>query len=171
MLLLKIQVGATSKLLIYVLNLYNTPINSHHLGKTAELVMKNQSLMTNQVLIRRDLNLHHIDWDAQTFNATRQAKELLEWVSENAVFYKLSTSTVTHDQGGSIDLIIASTPLTNSIVEYYVEPELDCTSDEQTICTTIEYSKHYSVGKIKSVPSSPSKLHQSQELFAARGLH
>ena len=60
-------------------------------------------------------------------------------MSENAAFYKLSTGTITHDQGESIDLVIASTPLTNSIVECYVEPELDCTSNHRTICTTIKY--------------------------------
>lgn len=76
MLLLEIQVGAASEPPIYVLNLYNAPINSHHSGRAAELLMKSQSLMSNRVLIGGDLNLHHINWDAQTFNATRQAKEL-----------------------------------------------------------------------------------------------
>lgn len=61
-------------------------------------------------------------------------------MSENAVFYKLPIGTVTHDQGGSIDLVNASTPLTNSIIECYVEHELDCSSNHRTICTTVEYS-------------------------------
>ena len=141
MLLLKIWVGAVSEPPIYVLNLYNTSINSYHLGRVVELLMKSQSLMSNQVLIRGDHNLHHIDWDAQTLNATRQAKELSKWVSENAAFYELHTGTVTHDQKGSIDFVIASTLLTNFNVECYVEPELDCTSDHRTICTTIEYGR------------------------------
>lgn len=171
MLLLEIQMGAALKPLIYVLNLYNALINSHHSRRTTELLMKNQLLMSNQVLIRRDLNLYHIDWDEQTFNATRQAKELFEQISKNVVFYKLSTCIVTHDQGVSIDLVIASTLLTNSIIEYYIELELDCTSNQQTIYTTIEYGKYDSVDKIKSVLSSPSKLYQSWELFVVRGLH
>ena len=61
MLLLEIQVGAASEPPIYMLNLYNAPINSHHSGKAAELSMKSQSLMSNRVLIGGDLNLHHID--------------------------------------------------------------------------------------------------------------
>ena len=97
MLLLEIQLGAASEPPIYVLNLYNAPINSHHSGRAVELLMKSQSLMSNRVLIRGDLNLHHIDWDAQTLNATRQAKELSEWVSKNAAFYKLPTGIVTHN--------------------------------------------------------------------------
>ena len=60
-------------------------------------------------------------------------------MSKNAAFYELLTGTVTHDPGGSINLIIASTSLTNSIVEGYVKHELDYTSDNRTICTTIEY--------------------------------
>lgn len=45
---------------IYMLNLYNLLINSHYLGKATELLMKSESSMSNQVFIRKDLNLHFI---------------------------------------------------------------------------------------------------------------
>lgn len=94
--------------------------------------------MSLPVLIGGDLNLHHIDWDAKTLNPTRQAKDFLDWVNENTAFYELLTGTVTHSQGGSIDLVVSSCSLTKSVVECYVEPELDCTSDHLTICVTVE---------------------------------
>lgn len=47
MLLLKLQIGAVLELVIYVLNLYNVPINSYYSGKAAELLMKNRSLISN----------------------------------------------------------------------------------------------------------------------------
>lgn len=143
MLLLEIQVGTVSEPPTYVLNLYNTPVNCHHLGRAAELLIKSRSLMLNLVLIRGDLNLHHINWEARTFNATKQAKELSKWVSKNATFYKVPTGLITHDQRESINLVIASTFFTNSIVECYIEPKLDCTSNHQTICTTIEDCGHH----------------------------
>lgn len=53
--------------------------------------------MLNRVLIGKNLNLHHIDWDAQTFNAIRQAKKLLEQISKNVVFYELPTGIAIHN--------------------------------------------------------------------------
>lgn len=41
-LLLEIQVGVVLKPLIYVLNLYNGPINSHHSRKVVELPINSQ---------------------------------------------------------------------------------------------------------------------------------
>lgn len=115
--------------------------------------------MSNQILIGGNFNLHYIDWDAQTLNKTRQVKELAEWVSKNATFYKLHTGTVTYNQKGSIDLVIASTHLTNSIVECYIEPKLDCTSDHRIICTTIKLG-----GQCKSQkPSGRFRLDQMKE--------
>lgn len=61
---------------------------------------------------------------------------------KNAAFYNLFIGTITHDQEKSIDFVIASILFTNSIIKYYVKLELDCTSNHQTIYTTIEYSKH-----------------------------
>ena len=61
MLLLKIQIGVVSKSPIYLLNLYNAPINSYYLRRVAKLPIKSQFLMSNQVFIGGDLNLHYID--------------------------------------------------------------------------------------------------------------
>lgn len=114
--LLEIQLGAASEPPIYVLNMYNAPSNCHHAGKAVELLMRSQSLMLHKVLVGGDLNLHHMDWDARTLRATRQAVELSEWVTKNAAFYELATGTITYNQRGSIDQVIASASLTNSMV-------------------------------------------------------
>lgn len=46
-------------------------------------------------------------------------------------------------RGGSIDLVVASSSLTSSLVECYIDLELDCTSDYQTILTTIKISRYH----------------------------
>lgn len=50
---------------------------------------------------------------------------------------------MSHDQRGTIDLVIASTLFINSISKYYVKQGLDCTSNHQRIDTIIEYDGHY----------------------------
>ena len=62
-------------------------------------------------------------------------------MSSNAAFYKISIDTIIYDQGGSIGLVISSIFLINSIVEYYVEPELNYASNHQKTCTPIEYGR------------------------------
>ena len=57
--------------------------------------------------------------------------------SKNAI-YELEVGTITHAQGGALDLVIASNSVSKQVTECYVEPNLQVTSDHETILTCLE---------------------------------
>lgn len=85
-----------------------------------------------------DFDLHHTNWDNRTVNPTTQAKRFAEWVADKNATYGLEPGTVTHKRGGALDLVISSSPVSELIVESYLETNLHVTSDHETILTCLQ---------------------------------
>ena len=84
-----------------------------------------------------DFNLHHEDWDEHTTNVTQQAHQLAEWVANIGGKYALEPGTVTHAQGGSLDLVISSGQMIKEVYQCYIDPNADTTSDQEAIITEL----------------------------------
>ncbi len=50
----------------------------------------------------------------------------------------MEVGTVTHAQGAAFDLVIASNSISKQVTECYMEPNLNVTSDHETILTCLE---------------------------------
>ena len=122
---------------IYVVNLYNAPAGCARAGEAVTAVLGATTLTHQRTLLAGDCNLHHEDWDARTKNPTPQAQGFAEWVTNNGAQYGLDIGSVTHRQGGTLDLVIASRLLAQYLIECYTEDSLDTTSDHKAIITTI----------------------------------
>lgn len=95
-------------------------------------------LLHKRVLIIRDFNLHHTNWDNHTVNLTLQAKRFADWIANKNARYELEVGTVTHARGGAPDLVIASNSVSGQVTECYLEPNLHVTSDHETILTCLK---------------------------------
>ena len=83
----------------------------------------------------------HTDWDNHTCNPSAQAREFADWISDNHETYELDAGTITHSQGGTLDLVISSNTISDRITECYVEPQLHITSDHKTLLTCLEFER------------------------------
>ncbi len=93
---------------VYIINSYNTPMKSKLAGRPVDIMMKVPELLHKCMLIIRDFNLHHTDWDNRTVNPTAQAKRFVDWIANKNAIYELEIKTVTHARGGALDLVIAN---------------------------------------------------------------
>lgn len=114
---------------IYVVNLYNAPVGCARAGEVITAMLETTILTEQRTLWAGDCNLHHEDWDVRTKNPTPQAQGFAEWVTSNGAHYGLDIGSVTHRQGGTLDLVIASRLLAQDLIECYTEDSLDTTSD------------------------------------------
>lgn len=122
---------------IYVVNLYNAPASCARASKAVTAMLKATIFTQHRTLWAGNCNLHHEDWDAHTKNPTPQAQGFAEWITSNGTQFGLDIGSVTHRQGGSLDLVIASKLLTQDLFECYTEDSPDTTSDHKAIITTI----------------------------------
>lgn len=81
--------------------------------------------------------MHHEDWDKHTTNVTPQARQLAEWVANIGDAYALELGTVTHAQGGSLDLVIASGQMAKEVCQCYTDLNADTTSDHEAMITEL----------------------------------
>ncbi len=51
--------------------------------------------------------------------------------------YALEPGTVTHAQGGSLDLVISSGQMTKKVYQCYIDPNADTISDHEAIITEL----------------------------------
>lgn len=137
---------------IYIINAYNAPIGSERGGRSVDIMIA-PGLMNKRVLIMRDINLHHTDWDNRTVNPTTQAKRFADWIANNNAICELEVGTVTHARGGTLDLVIISNSVSKQVTECYVEPNLHVTSDRESILTYLEMGN-----------SDPKKTNQRLQL-------
>lgn len=117
---------------IYVLNIYNAPVGSVREGQAVRDILRKQSTLGG------DFNLHHPDWEQRSTHSSPLAEEFAEWVSEQGGVYELAPGTVTHQQGGCIDLVVTSRSITRKMTECYINYDLDITSDHEVIGMTAE---------------------------------
>ncbi len=128
---------------IYVVNLYNGPRGFLREGKAVSAICNSELLIRKRTLWMGDFNLHHADWDEHTTNITQQAYQLAEWVANIGGSYALESGTVTHAQGGSLDLIISSRQMTKEVYQCYIDPNADTTSDHEAIITEIVINRQH----------------------------
>lgn len=131
---------------IYVVNLYNAPAGYARAGEAVMAICEATTLTQQHMLWAGDYNLHHEDWDAYTRNPTTQAQGFAEWTTTNGAQYGLDNGTITHQLGGTLDQVVASTSLAQDLLECYTDENLDTTSDHKAIVTTIHLGETESAG-------------------------
>ena len=124
---------------VYIINMYNAPPGSYRAGVAAKQVMAVPRLIQKNSIIMGDMNLYHTDWDNQTRNPSAQARILADWISDNHATYKLDSGTITLSQGRTLHLVISSNTVSDQITECYVEPQLQTTSDHETLLKCLEF--------------------------------
>ena len=123
---------------IHLMNVQNAPHGCTREEETVTNVMNLASLIQKHTIIAGDFNLHNGYRDQRTINPTPQARKFAEWATTNRDEYGLTSGTIIHQQGGTIDLVITSGSLASQIIECYTDNNLDVTSDHKVIITTVE---------------------------------
>ena len=118
-----------------MVNLYNGPQGCLREGEAVSAICNSDLLIEKRTLWMGDFNLHHDDWDEHTTNVTHQAHQLAEWVANIGGAYALEPGTVTHAQGGSLDLVISSGQMTKEVYQCYIDSNTDTTSNHEAIIT------------------------------------
>lgn len=127
-LILEIKAGNLSQP-SYIVSVYNAPpgctCTCTRAGEATRNIMQANRLMELRTVMLGDMNLHHVDWDMRTQNPSAQAMEFANWIAENGASYNLPPGTVSQTRGGCIDLVITSRLMTNSVIESFMDEELD----------------------------------------------
>ncbi len=104
-LVLELNIGMDAKP-IYVVNLYNAPAGCAKAVEAVMAMLGDDTFTQQRTLWAGHCHLYHEDWDAQTRNPTAQAQSSSEWVTNNGAQYGLDIRSVTHRQGGTLDLLL-----------------------------------------------------------------
>ena len=77
-LLLELQLEEVLKLLIYLVNLYNSLVSSQYFRKTIKQLIESKTLLLLPVILWRRLNLHYINLNTKTLNLVKQVKNFFK---------------------------------------------------------------------------------------------
>lgn len=135
MLELKLDLGKKS---LFVANIYNAPLGYKRAGRSIDILMTVPEIWQKQLLIIRDINLHHPNWDNRTIHPTSQPPKFAEWILDYNGVKQLEPRAITHTREGILDLIISSSSIAEQITKCYVKLRLYVTGDYESILTQLK---------------------------------